>query len=617
MKKVIIIALIGILSIFSPIIAYAAVESIYDPVPDLNNYTLDEVFSNTEQPLTNYIIDDLTTLQSISSFNNNLVSGGSMTVDFDQSHDYYIYYDGSTQSYAMTEPLIGIDAGITIESEQLTIDEPITELDWYTLREVFESTTPALTNLITNGDFSDGTTGWELSNVTGDVTNGIYSCTATAQNGWLGQDGIVTLANNVYLIAFRIYSASNEVIIITGNNTDYSDAIYHSGNGWQTVLLPISYVGKASSSNSYIIIRDTRASGWTEIKATNATLFNLTASHGVTATSGTAYDNAVAEIEWFLSINDGYLQNQVNWFQFLRDNGVDLTVAQMDYYYSLHQALSYNESLPNEVSNNFYTNDDVAIYLTPLKAINQYSPLYDTTFDLMSDAEIKTQMDLWISYLDEWQSVNDHIIIDLTTIFDEGNEPSDTQMEKYHAFFLDPTQTGFIDLDPLQVYVNIDANYNLSMLESNKIYSPLNFDTFDNLTESEQELQFNQWSFRDIENEKVLSFSYFSSLFPLLTLADMITWYNVYLNFIAVDDLARNTIDDTEKTILIIALILYAIGIFIALYTKNKIVFVGSSLLWFIPIVIIPNLFIIVFSSIMLIASILIAYYPNKESDFE
>jgi len=68
---------------------------------------------------------------------------------------------------------------------------------------------------------------------------------------------------------------------------------------------------------------------------------------------------------------------------------------------------------------------------------------------------------------------------------------------------------------------------------------------------------------------------------------------------------------------LIIALILYIIGVFIALYTKNKIVFVGSSLLWFIPIVMIPNLFIVVFSTIMFISSILIDYYPKKESDFE
>jgi hypothetical protein len=35
--------------------------------------------------------------------------------------------------------------------------------------------------------------------------------------------------------------------------------------------------------------------------------------------------------------------------------------------------------------------------ITPLIANKQYSPLYNTTFDLMSDAEIKAQMDLWIS----------------------------------------------------------------------------------------------------------------------------------------------------------------------------------------------------------------------------
>ncbi|NLD46686.1 MAG: hypothetical protein GX660_05735 [Clostridiaceae bacterium] len=494
MKKILVMLIMGLLPLITPLVAYADVSSIHDPVPELDNYTLAEVFSNTEQPLTNYIMDDLNALDTVSSFDHNLVTGGVLTDNFDESHEYYLYYDGSTQSYAMPESLKGIDSGTLIDCEQL----------------------------VTNGDFSDGTTGWTLPSATGSVSDGIYSFTPTAQFGGLQQLTTITSGIKYYIIS-RIKASSGDIRLYIGVDEVY--ILSNETGSYET----ISGIIEPTINSPTIKVKDFSSSSWTQI-----------------------------EVDYIFTFN---------------------------------------------ISN--------------LIANKQYSPLYSTTFDLMSDAEIKAQMDLWVSYYDEWQDKFDHIVIDLTELFGSGTEPSDAQMEKYHAFYLDPTQTGFIDLDPLQVYVNADGNYNITMLESNKIYSPLNLDMFDNLTESEQELQFNQWAFRDIESEKVLSFNYFSSLFPLLTLADMIIWYNAYIDLLEVDELAYNTIDDTEKMILIIALILYIIGVFIALYTKNKIVFVGSSLLWFIPIVMIPNLFIVVFSTIMFISSILIAYYPKKESDFE
>lgn len=437
MKKVIIIALIGILSIFSPIIAYADVESIYDPVPDLNNYTLDEVFTNTINDLGQYKITSILDLQ---------------------------IYEGLS------------------------------------LRDIFEDNQWLQDMLLGNNVI--------LPNTTEDILrydNGAYVLDRYVQELTLTSAMIISLSTSLY--------TNIDVVSIAVGST-FTNWIY---NG----------VGVASRTQS-----TTLYSGFVDYFAIPST-----------------YDNVE-------NVNK-------NLVQFTNSNILSLAVAKGTY-------ASLAEAQADLAGTKLWYQ-----LATPLLAVETTGPIFTT-------------------------------------------DPSQLQLDEWLSFYLDPSTIASFDMvGDIQVYKVGNTLYNLTEMINDKIYSTFNLDTFDNLTEGEQELQFNQWSFRDIENEKVLSFSYFSSLFPLLTLADMITWYNVYLNLIDVDDLARNTIDDTEKTILIIALILYAIGIFIALYTKNKIVFVGSSLLWFIPIVIIPNLFIIVFSSIMFIASILIVYYPNKESDFE
>ena len=65
MKKILVMLIMGLLPLITPLVAFADVSSIHDPVPELDNYTLAEVFSNTEQPLTNYVIDDLTVLDTV------------------------------------------------------------------------------------------------------------------------------------------------------------------------------------------------------------------------------------------------------------------------------------------------------------------------------------------------------------------------------------------------------------------------------------------------------------------------------------------------------------------------------------------------------------------------
>lgn len=70
-----------------------------------------------------------------------------------------------------------------------------------------------------------------------------------------------------------------------------------------------------------------------------------------------------------------------------------------------------------------------------------------------------------------------------------------------------------------------------------------------------------------------------------------------------------------EIHILLVAFIMYIICLFIA-YKFNIIwLFTATSVLWFIPILMIDNIFIIVFSVIMIIGTFVITFYNNKGDD--
>jgi hypothetical protein len=63
-----------------------------------------------------------------------------------------------------------------------------------------------------------------------------------------------------------------------------------------------------------------------------------------------------------------------------------------------------------------------------------------------------------------------------------------------------------------------------------------------------------------------------------------------------------------------IALIMFVIGVLLAMYTKQRIIYMACGLLFFIPIFEVANTFVIVFSIIMLIICGILAFYdPEKE----
>ena len=71
----------------------------------------------------------------------------------------------------------------------------------------------------------------------------------------------------------------------------------------------------------------------------------------------------------------------------------------------------------------------------------------------------------------------------------------------------------------------------------------------------------------------------------------------------------------TDMNILLIALIMYIITMFLYFKFKVNWFLVPTILLWFIPIFLIDNLFIKIFSVIMIIITIVIVFF-NGEEDY-
>ena len=69
----------------------------------------------------------------------------------------------------------------------------------------------------------------------------------------------------------------------------------------------------------------------------------------------------------------------------------------------------------------------------------------------------------------------------------------------------------------------------------------------------------------------------------------------------------------TEINILLITLIMYILSIFIAIKFRLKWVLIATILLWFVPIFLVDNLFIRIFCVIMIIATITITLYNDRE----
>jgi len=69
----------------------------------------------------------------------------------------------------------------------------------------------------------------------------------------------------------------------------------------------------------------------------------------------------------------------------------------------------------------------------------------------------------------------------------------------------------------------------------------------------------------------------------------------------------------TDMNILLITLVMYILSIVISLKFRIKWVLIATILLWFVPLILIDNLFIRIFCVIMIIATITITFFNERE----
>lgn len=72
-----------------------------------------------------------------------------------------------------------------------------------------------------------------------------------------------------------------------------------------------------------------------------------------------------------------------------------------------------------------------------------------------------------------------------------------------------------------------------------------------------------------------------------------------------------------QITLLVVALIIYILAIFLSVLTNNKLLLAFSGLLWVIPIIVIDNFVLRVFSAIVILVSFMILTKGDKEEYYE
>jgi hypothetical protein len=138
-----------------------------------------------------------------------------------------------------------------------------------------------LKNIQKNGNFSDGTNHWTVSNATVSVANNVATITATASAG-----GLYSIFSNTSAPSNHIYygyctlisgSSSNYIALYDyGNNNYASSEVPASSGGFRSVRF-----AKTTSDQLGFLIRDLwNSSGWSSFTVQNAGLIDLTAAFG-------------------------------------------------------------------------------------------------------------------------------------------------------------------------------------------------------------------------------------------------------------------------------------------------------------------------------------------------
>ena len=129
------------------------------------------------------------------------------------------------------------------------------------------------TNLVTNGDFSNGTTGWDPINSGMSISEGKANFLATAQWGRIvATMSQATIVDHVYYSSVKVTIPAANVYYVGITNYE----IYIPARGEQTV----SFTKVATSVQTKFVFGDNRASGWQTASIDNVLTIDLTAAFG-------------------------------------------------------------------------------------------------------------------------------------------------------------------------------------------------------------------------------------------------------------------------------------------------------------------------------------------------
>lgn len=239
---------------------------------------------------------------------------------------------------------------------------------------------------------------------------------------------------------------------------------------------------------------------------------------------------------------------------------------------------------------------------------------YNNVFFKLEPNDIPNNLYFLRNYIEDTNLFVDYIYaIDLSMF---TVELTIEQMDYWFSVYQNPNLLNGLEIiGSNELFFYKDTIFNISKMKADKIFSPALY-TFENMTEEQMLSQFEQWEYRDFNKVEVLSYNDYLFFNPNGSLQSMLSYYDNYNLNLKNVEISINEIDKNEIIILLIALVAYIIGVIVSIYFRNNVLFAGSSLLWFIPVFMIPNMFIITFSIIMIIMSFVITFYNNKEEGF-
>jgi len=138
----------------------------------------------------------------------------------------------------------------------------------------------SLTNLVSNGDFSNGTTGWTTSNcgINNVANEGVSLATAFTGRAIYK---VPIAANNAYFAIITIKGDTNSNAIAVGDDTSYGyNATTYTAIGNYQKLPIVILQSSSNQTKSYIALQDNRAAGWTNFYLDNLMTYNLTTPMG-------------------------------------------------------------------------------------------------------------------------------------------------------------------------------------------------------------------------------------------------------------------------------------------------------------------------------------------------